>query len=123
MRGKEIESHRFGISNDPLTNNSGYHREVLTYDARGNLTKEEWWGAPGTNRVINKDAGAFRRERMYNARGDVTDTRLFGTDENPVNGKEGWARETVEYDEQTGAEKKRIRYRADGSIAPGAESS
>ncbi len=114
-RGKELESRRYDTSGEPVANVLGYHLEARAYDSRSNLVWEEWWD-PSGKRTLHAKTGVAGRELTYNARGDLIETRLFGVDVQPMDGKQGWAREVIEFDEQTGQPGKRTRFKADGTL-------
>jgi len=96
-QGNEIEWACFGTSGQPLNCNSGYARETMSYDARGDMTEESYFDAAG-NPV---DMDGYARETMgYDERGNVTEESYFDTSGNPVNNDDGYAKVTVGYDER-----------------------
>lgn len=81
----------------PAVSSIGVHRMVSKYNSRNLLTECRCYNAQGGLTLATNTGAAIMRNE-YDDKGNRTKAYYYGTSEQPVKGKEGWASSTYEYD-------------------------
>jgi hypothetical protein len=98
-RGNGVEWACFNTSGKPCLNNDGYAKTTAQYDERGNQVEWACFGL-GDEPTIDQSVGNHMVKYTYDESGNCTASELLGVDGKPCLIKNGYAKETVKYDER-----------------------
>jgi len=112
-QGNEISVAFFGIDGEPALHTDGYAKWTAQYDECGNKISTDFFGVDGAPVAIRNGHSGWRAR--YNDRGQRTEMAYIGPNGEPAPGPDGWSREVVDYDEHTGAEKRRTQLDCQGN--------
>jgi YD repeat-containing protein len=75
----------------------GYAKRTQTYDDRGNLIEQAYWGADDA--LIPNNNGYAKYAQAYDEQGNLIEWTYLGIDDAPILNKKGYAKVTQAYDE------------------------
>ncbi|MFT4176144.1 MAG: TIR domain-containing protein [Luteolibacter sp.] len=87
----------FGVNDEPVENDQGFHRKETRYDPNGNAIFTAYYAKDGKP-AVKLDEGLYRILRKYNSRNQLVEISYQDGDGQPMMSPSGFARQTMSYD-------------------------
>jgi hypothetical protein len=97
-QGALLENAFFGVAGEPVLIDEGFARVTFVNDEFGRTIEQAFFGRRGEPVIGTKNYPYHRAKYVLNEQGNQLEFATFGTDEKPINVKEGYAKTARRYD-------------------------